>query len=77
MGSAVTGWLDACLGFTDLTPPTDGKGCLEGNVPSNYVDWKINFGKKSTLFSGGKVLVRITAGPNWNGYIESITITEF
>ena len=77
VGSAVTGWLDACLGFTDLTPPTDGKGCLEGNVPSNYVDWKINFGKKSTLFSGGKVLVRITAGPNWNGYIESITITEF
>jgi len=70
----VTGWLDACLGY-DNAAPIDGKGCLQGDVPGDYSGWVINFGPKSTLFSDGKVLVRITAGPNWNGFIESISLT--
>jgi hypothetical protein len=72
----VTGWLDAANPLdpnSDLT--TDGKGCLDGDVPtSSNGTWIVNLGNKSTSNSGGVVLVRITAGPDWNGYIESITL---
>jgi len=82
VGNSVTGWLDGCLGYTDILPPTDRQGCLEGNVPpptagTEYEGWRINFGKKSTLFSDGKVLMRLTVGPNFNGFIDSIEITNF
>ena len=73
----VTGWLDAANPLdpnSDLT--IDGKGCLDGtSVPTtSNQTWIVNLGNKSTSNSGGVVLVRITAGPDWNGYIESITL---
>jgi len=73
----VTGWLDAANPLdpnSDLT--LDGKGCLDGtSVPtSSNQTWVVNLGNKSTSNSQGVVLVRITAGPDWNGYIESITL---
>jgi hypothetical protein len=73
----VTGWLDAANPLdpnSDLT--TDGKGCLDGtSVPTtSNQTWQVNLGNKSTSNSGGVVLVRITAGPDWNGYIQSITL---
>ena len=75
VGGAVTGWLDACKAYDGTILPNDGQGCLEGNVPTTSgSSWKINFGGRNTFYSGGKVLMRITAGRDWTGYIESITI---
>jgi hypothetical protein len=73
----VTGWLDAANPLdpnSDLT--IDGKGCLDGtSVPTtSNQTWIVNLGNKSTSNSQGIVLVRITAGPDWNGYIESIIL---
>lgn len=71
---ALTGWLDATKGFIpgDFS---DGDGCLDGSVPSSTSStWGINFGAQSTYNSSGIVLMRITAGPSWNGYIDSIQI---
>jgi len=75
IGGAVTGWLDACKAYDGTILPNDEEGCLEGNVPtSSGSSWKINFGGRNTYYSGGKVLMRITAGKDWNGYIQNITI---
>ncbi len=69
---AVTGWLDATNPF-NLTYE-DGDGCLSGTVPTaSGADWFVDFGIKGTQFSGGYVLLRITAGQDWLGNISDIT----
>ena len=69
---AVTGWMDATLPFTGTYE--DGDGCLSGVVPTmSGGEWLVNFGIKGTIFSGGYVLLRVTAGQDWIGNISSIT----
>ena len=69
---AVTGWLDATKPFTGDYEA--GGGCLSGTAPTaSGADWNIDFGVKGTLFSGGYVLLRITAGKDWTGNISNIT----
>jgi hypothetical protein len=70
---SVTGWQDATRSWLPVTP-LDGTGCLSGSVPSNGTGWAINFGIKKTFDSGGYVLMRITSGRDWKGYVEKITI---
>jgi hypothetical protein len=73
---AVTGWLDATLPFTGNYE--DGDGCLSGIVPTaSGGEWIVDFGIKGTEFSGGYVLLRITAGQDWVGNISSISFTPF
>lgn len=67
----VTGWLDATKPFTGTYE--DGDGCLSGVVPTaSAADWYVDFGVKGTEFSGGYVLLRVTAGQDWTGNISSI-----
>jgi hypothetical protein len=69
---AVTGWLDATLPFSGTYE--DGDGCLSGLVPTaSGGEWTIDFGVKGTEFSGGYVLLRITAGEDWIGNISNIS----
>lgn len=71
---AVTGWLDATKPFTGAYE--DGDGCLSGVVPTvSGGDWIVDFGIKGTQFSGGYVLLRITAGQDWIGNISNISFT--
>jgi len=75
VSSKITGWIDAVTPLdpnSDLT--IDGRGCLDGDVPASGGTWVVNLNDKSTSNSQGFVLIRITAGPDWNGYIESITL---
>jgi hypothetical protein len=73
IGNAATGWLDA---IKPALPKkfADEDGCLEGSVPSSGNVWKIDFGTRNTAHSNGWVLMRFTAGSEWGGYIESITV---
>jgi hypothetical protein len=72
-GGSVTGWLDATLPFDGNYE--DGGGCLSGVVPTaSGGEWLIDFGIKGTEFSAGYVLVRITAGPDWEGNLSSIRL---
>ena len=72
---SVTGWLDATKPF-NLGDYEDGDGCMEGtNVPSSGLNWDINFGYQGTKYSGGYILIRITAGPDWTGNINSIQVS--
>jgi hypothetical protein len=74
--TSLTGWLDATKPF--VSSPVnyaDGAGCLSGSIPSSGGNWSINFGLQGTIWSGGWVLMRITAGPNWTGYIDKIEIS--
>ena len=73
VNNAATGWLDATKPALDKEI-ADGDGCLEGAVPSSNGTWKINFGTRNTAHSNGWVLMRFTAGSEWGGYIESITV---
>jgi hypothetical protein len=71
---SVTGWLDATLPFNGSYE--DGDGCLSGSVPTfSGGEWLVDFGIKGTEFSGGYVLLRITAGQDWLGNISSIIFT--
>ena len=71
----VTGWLDAVAPFDPAVTPTNGKGCnLTGLVPASGGTWDIQFGGRTTFYSGGVVLVRITAGKDWQGYIQRIEL---
>jgi hypothetical protein len=75
LSGSVSGWLDACNPLDELALPENNQGCLEGSVPTmSGQEWKINFGLLNTYYSGGNVLVRIHAGPYWNGYIDNIQI---
>jgi hypothetical protein len=74
---SVTGWMDATKPFA-TSQYGDNSGCLDGSVPSSTGgDWLINFGIQGTQWSGGYIMLRITAGPYWTGYIDSITITPY
>ena len=74
-GGSVTGWLDATQAF-GIGLYENGDGCLDGTLPViPNTDWKINFGLQSTYYSSGIVLMRITAGPAWTGYIDKIDIS--
>ena len=73
VGGAATGWLDA----TKPSLPNriaDGDGCLVGNVPPSNGTWQIGFGTRNTAHSTGWVLLRFTAGSEWTGVIESISV---
>jgi hypothetical protein len=75
IGGAATGWLDA---YSPALPRkfADRDGCLEGTPPVSSGTWKIDFGTRNTAHSDGWLLMRFTAGSEWAGYIESITISE-
>ena len=73
IGGAATGWLDATKPAIDKKY-NDLDGCLEGAVPGSNSVWKINFGTRNTAHSSGWVLMRFTAGSEWGGYIDSITV---
>ena len=73
VGGAATGWLDATRPALDKKI-ADGDGCLAGSVPASGSTWQINFGTRNTSHSNGWVLMRFTAGSEWDGYIESITV---
>lgn len=73
--SKITGWIDAVAPLDNkLDLAIDGRGCRDGDIPSSGGTWVVNLNDKSTSNSQGFVLIRITAGPDWNGYIESITL---
>jgi len=73
IGSSVTGWLD----MTKKALPgqwNDGNGVYTGTPTGTQID--IDFGQgKSTYYSGGYILFRITAPPIWTGHISKITVT--
>ena len=73
VGNSVTGWLD-------MTKPAlagrwnNGDGVYRGSPTPTVIE--VDFGQgKSTFFSGGYVLFRITAPSSWSGHINSITLT--
>lgn len=76
---SVTGWLDAT---TPHVPGNydNGDGCFDGTLSDNTwntvsgSNWGINFGVKGTYWSGGYVLMRITSGPAWTGFIDRIEL---
>ena len=73
---SVTGWLDATKPFVSSPESyADGVGCLSGSIPTSGNSWSINFGHQGTQWSSGWVLMRITAGPSWTGYIDKIEIS--
>ena len=73
---SVTGWLDATKPFVSSPESyADGVGCLSGSVPASGNSWSINFGHQGTQWSSGWVLMRITAGKDWTGYIDKIEIS--
>lgn len=73
---AVTGWLDATLPFSGNYE--DGDGCLSGIVPTQSGgEWIVDFGIKGTEFSGGYVLLRVTAGQDWVGNISNINFVPY
>lgn len=76
INGSVTGWLDASKDFSGTAVLSDGAGCRgQSQNPSSGSSWSINFGARETGNSSGYVLMRITAGKDWSGYIESITLT--
>jgi hypothetical protein len=74
--TSLTGWLDATKPFVSSPESyADGVGCLSGSIPASGNSWSINFGHQGTQWSGGWILMRITAGPSWTGYIDKIEIS--
>lgn len=74
VGNAATGWLDATKA-TFTNKYNDGDGCLVGTVPGSGGEWIISFGQRNTSHSNGLVLMRFTAGQEWYGHLEDITIS--
>ena len=73
---SVTGWLDASKDFSGQVTLSDGAGCRgQSQNPISGATWSINFGQRETGNSSGRVLMRITAGPSWTGYIETVTLS--
>ena len=73
IGGAVTGWLDMTKKAFD-GQSNDGNGAYRGspsftNPTSIEVDFRAG---RSTFFSNGYVLLRITAPSSWTGHISSI-----
>jgi hypothetical protein len=74
--TSTTGWLDATKPFVSSPESyADGVGCLSGSIPTSGNPWIINFGHQGTQWSSGWVLMRITAGKDWKGYIDKIEIS--
>ena len=77
---AVTGWMDA-YGDYVAGSYNDGSGARAGNT-SGYgittgrafgANWGITIGNYSTYYSSGYMLLRITVGPSFVGYFNSIS----
>jgi len=76
INGSVTGWLDASKDFSSQVTLSDGAGCRgQSQNPISGATWSINFGQRETGNSSGRVLMRITAGKDWTGYIETITLS--
>ena len=74
---SVTGWMDASKAFKS-GQYDDGAGCLDGSVPtSSGSNWLINFGYQGTQWSGSVILIRVTVGSSWTGYLDRILITPY
>jgi hypothetical protein len=70
---SVTGWMDAYDGFNFAYG--DGDGCFNGTSLTSSTSFQVNLGIRNTLYSGGYVIVRITASNGWSGHIESLTVS--
>jgi hypothetical protein len=70
---SVTGWMDAYDGFNFAYG--DGDGCFNGTSLTSSTSFQANLGIRNTLYSGGYVIVRITASNGWSGHIESFTVS--
>jgi hypothetical protein len=76
INGAVTGWMDITKPF-DPSPPSgtswdNGAGAYTGSpTTTNFI---VDFGKRNTFYSGGYVLLRITAPSTWSGNINEIRI---
>ncbi len=73
----VTGWLDMTKPFDGTLPAsvayTNGQGAYTGSPTSNVI--RVDFGSgRNTSYSNGYILLRITASPNWSGYIDEINV---
>ena len=78
-GNAVTGWMDMTKKFDPnppggLSPWRNGAGCYRGTPTATQIDVDLG-GGKSTGASNGYIVFRLTASPNWNGYIENIELS--
>jgi hypothetical protein len=72
---AVTGWMDMFNPYRDSEKWANGAGAYAGTRPSSSGQiWKVAFGGKGTGFSGGYVVLRITASNEWTGHISSIKV---
>jgi len=72
--SKETGWLDA---YTDFSTGqwNDGDGCRNASSGLGRafgVTWGLTIGTKNTANTNGYMLIRITVGPSFNGYIDNI-----
>jgi len=70
----VTGWLDASRNFVQGSYE-NGSGCWDQTNSSGTFSLAITFGQKSTYFSNGNILMRITTGPNYTGFIDQISVS--
>jgi len=77
VSGAETGWLDAYNDFATGTW-TDGSGARNasgGAGRSFATSWGLTIGTKNTANTGGYMLIRITVGSSFTGYIDSISWT--
>jgi hypothetical protein len=70
----VTGWLDASKNFVQGAYE-NGDGCWDQTNSTGTFSLAITFGQKSTYFSNGNILMRITTGPNYSGYINQVIVS--
>jgi hypothetical protein len=75
--STETGWMD-CYDDFQTNQWSDGMGCRSESIGfgrSLATKWGLTIGTKNTVNSDGYILLKITVGPLYNGYINSIKFT--
>ena len=69
-----TGWMDCYVDF-QTNQWGDGMGCRSDAIGSGRnlgTKWGLTIGTKNTVNTNGYILLKITVGPLYNGYISSI-----
>jgi hypothetical protein len=75
--STETGWMDCYVDF-QTNQWGDGMGCRSEAIGSGRdfgTKWGLTIGTKNTVNTNGYILLKITVGPLYTGYISSIEFT--
>lgn len=75
--STETGWMDCYVDF-QTNQWGDGMGCRSEAIGSGRdfgTKWGLTIGTKNTVNTDGYILLKITVGPLYTGYISSIEFT--